>query len=333
MIFVGDIAIPYKSALNIDIPQELQSKRWFANLEGSLESGDTQALLQELVVFNSVPALRQFRNQIDLAGVALANNHITDTQALEQTTHLLDELDLQYVGANENLSTSGEPLLLDDNGTPIVLLNFRWEAIGCPIARKNRAGVNPLIRDRVIQQVKAAKMQHLRRKLVVFLHWNYELEKYPQPLDRGLSKNLIDHGADAVIGCHAHRPLGIETYKEKPIVYGLGNWLFPQGVFWSKKLKFPDFCNEQLAFEIDWLKCKYTCHWFHYNIETQHVAHRESISLEDDPCIKQLSCFNEIPINQYHRWFKKTDTIKKCYPFFAWKIPNCKSLRKSNGYN
>lgn len=46
--------------------------------------------------------------------------------------------------------------------------------------------------------------------VICFFHWNYELEKYPQPFDRQLAMDLIDMGVAAVIGCHAHRTQPIE---------------------------------------------------------------------------------------------------------------------------
>ena len=63
------------------------------------------------------------------------------------------------------------------------------------------------------------------RRIIAFMHWNTELELYPQPLDRELSHALIDLGVFAVIGCHAHRVQGYEIYKGHPIVYGLGNFI------------------------------------------------------------------------------------------------------------
>ena len=40
------------------------------------------------------------------------------------------------------------------------------------------------------------------------------------------SKALIDAGADGVIGAHSSRLQGMEFYKGKLIVYGLGNFLY-----------------------------------------------------------------------------------------------------------
>jgi poly-gamma-glutamate synthesis protein (capsule biosynthesis protein) len=41
-----------------------------------------------------------------------------------------------------------------------------------------------------------------------------------------LGKQLIDCGADAIIGHHPHVIQDIWRYKNKPIIYSLGNFLF-----------------------------------------------------------------------------------------------------------
>jgi poly-gamma-glutamate synthesis protein (capsule biosynthesis protein) len=38
---------------------------------------------------------------------------------------------------------------------------------------------------------------------------------------------MIDAGADAVIGAHPHVPQTVDWYRGKPIVYSLGNFVFP----------------------------------------------------------------------------------------------------------
>ena len=40
---------------------------------------------------------------------------------------------------------------------------------------------------------------------------------------------LIDAGADIIVGHSPHVPHGIEIYKGKPILYSLGNFIFPYG--------------------------------------------------------------------------------------------------------
>ena len=43
-----------------------------------------------------------------------------------------------------------------------------------------------------------------------------------------IAHELIDYGADVVIGSHPHVTQGIEMYDGKPIFYSLGNFIFDQ---------------------------------------------------------------------------------------------------------
>ena len=52
----------------------------------------------------------------------------------------------------------------------------------------------------------------------------------PQEYQRTLGRQLIDAGADLVIGSHPHVLQGIEYYQGKPIVYSLGNFIFGSSI-------------------------------------------------------------------------------------------------------
>jgi len=86
----------------------------------------------------------------------------------------------------------------------------------------------------------------------------------PFPYDRQLAHELIDAGAAAVIGCHSHRTAPVEMYKGKPIIYGLGNFLFENNVYFNGQLNFPEISEEEFAFEID-EEGTYRIHIFRYD--------------------------------------------------------------------
>ena len=62
--------------------------------------------------------------------------------------------------------------------------------------------------------------------LVIINHGGIEYMDAPLPEWRETYKKWIDWGADAVICCHPHVPQGWEYYKNKPIIYSLGNACF-----------------------------------------------------------------------------------------------------------
>ena len=58
------------------------------------------------------------------------------------------------------------------------------------------------------------------------VHWGIEREFYPTDSQKNMGKELIDLGADIVIGHHPHVIQGIEMYDGKPIIYSLANFSF-----------------------------------------------------------------------------------------------------------
>lgn len=72
---------------------------------------------------------------------------------------------------------------------------------------------------------------------IVVTSFHFGVEYIDQPTKRqvDLAHLAIDSGADIVIGHHPHWIQPIEIYKDKPIIYSLGNFVFDQE--WSQKTK------------------------------------------------------------------------------------------------
>ena len=62
----------------------------------------------------------------------------------------------------------------------------------------------------------------------VYLHWGEEYQTQPSPAQVRLAKELIDQGADAIVGHHPHVIQDIGWYQGVPIFYSLGNFIFDQ---------------------------------------------------------------------------------------------------------
>jgi poly-gamma-glutamate synthesis protein (capsule biosynthesis protein) len=65
--------------------------------------------------------------------------------------------------------------------------------------------------------------------VVVFLHWGVELAGCPTQVQRRIAHQLVDAGADVVIGSHAHRLLGAGRLGGAFVDYGLGNFAWYSG--------------------------------------------------------------------------------------------------------
>jgi poly-gamma-glutamate synthesis protein (capsule biosynthesis protein) len=62
--------------------------------------------------------------------------------------------------------------------------------------------------------------------VVVYLHWGKEQSTCPLPRQQEIADQLIQAGADVVVGSHAHRVLAGGRRHGALVDYGLGNFLF-----------------------------------------------------------------------------------------------------------
>ena len=155
--------------------------------------------------------------------VDLANNHIGDygARGLDDTMKYLDSAGIQYVGAGRDLEQARRPIIIEKEGEKIGFLAY---AGGTFAAKDNRAGFAPRSESYIMADVK-----NLRSRVdyvVVSFHWGAELAERPSQGQIRLAHNVIDAGADLVVGHHPHTLQGIERYKGGVIAYSLGNFVF-----------------------------------------------------------------------------------------------------------
>lgn len=311
MIFIGDIALPSINTINYKFPDFFLNKPVIANLEGSVVTNAEKYLTSNKVV-NDVNAISKICNEINVH-FSICNNHILDNNNFAETKGNCLNYNLSVFGGGVDKHEASKPLILEKEKT--IVFTFGWKIIECIYAKKNKAGINPMINSHVFSEIKSMKLKFPGYKLFVFFHWNYELEKYPMPSQRALSHKLIEMGVDLIVGAHPHRVQGFEIYKGIPIIYSLGNFLFAQNKYRKGRLKFPEFCNLEMAFEFV-SSGNHLCHFFEYKPITQSLCYLKTEKLLNSNMLKDLSEFNQVPINEYDIWFKKHRYHKKLIPVY-----------------
>src|SRR5215203_1077097 len=184
-------------------------------------------------------------DQAGVDGVTLGNNHILDagTTGLNETMRHLDDAGIAHAGAGMDLAQARKPMIFDVGGTKIGVLSY----MGVPNydwawATKSAPGTAPLLQNLMEEDIK-----RLRPKVdlvVVSPHWGKEYIATPEQFQVEFAHAAIDAGADLLIGGHAHWPKGIEVYKDKPIFYGVGNFLLDQS--WSEETSTAIFAETTL---------------------------------------------------------------------------------------
>lgn len=194
------------------------------NLEGAFsrrrkalfKAGPTILLEEEYFA----PLARHFNVAI------LANNHSMDfgKEGLETTISLCRKNGIDTVGAGMNLYEAFSPL--DIGGCRII--SVAENEFGA--AYENQAGIATV--DRPLELFKKIKEgQAAGLFVVVVAHGGTEKISIPPPYLRDRYKLWIEFGADAVVGNHPHVVQGFELYRDKPIFYSLGNFVFLNNEF------------------------------------------------------------------------------------------------------
>lgn len=154
----------------------------------------------------------------------LANNHSFDhgVSGLTDTIQTIRSEGLGVIGAGANIEEAKAPFVTTVGGQRIVIYSMAEREYS--IADETNPGANPLD---LINFVEAIQLYKQGGVFVVLLHGGTE-SSYPTPEMMRRCRFMVDMGADAVICSHPHRPLPWETYREKPIVYGMGNFVFEE---------------------------------------------------------------------------------------------------------
>lgn len=183
----------------------------------------------------------------------LANNHILDQgeECCIETKELLNKEGLEVVGVGQNLAEASKILYKSIKGKTIAVINCCEHEFS--IAKDNAAGANPLNPIYQYQQIQEAKSK--ADYVLIIVHGGHEHFQLPSIRMQETYRFFIDVGADAVINHHQHCYSGYETYKGRPIFYGLGNLLFDhqtqRNTMWNEGyMVVIDFSEKEITFNI-----------------------------------------------------------------------------------
>ncbi|MBY0473204.1 CapA family protein [Patescibacteria group bacterium] len=144
--------------------------------------------------------------------VNLGNNHILDfgSAGTISTMELLSEAGVQYFGDPLTHSVARK----DVGGVSLSFINY------------NEFVAHAQAASTTLSQVRAEAAAG--RLPVVYTHWGVEYATSTPGYIVTLAHQFVDAGAVAVIGSHPHVVGESELYKDAPIYYSLGNFIFDQ---------------------------------------------------------------------------------------------------------
>lgn len=190
----------------------------FANLEGPITENRSHS---EGSAFGSAanyqftfdPVVSDLLVDHNVCAVNLGNNHIGNfgDAGIRSTKSILREKGIIFVG-DTGVADEKRYDVIERNGVRIGVVNINQFV----------PGAHEHVREDL------AAIQAFSDFIVVYTHWGVEYAQRSREMERTLAHELIDAGADVIIGSHPHVTQETEEYKGKKIYYSLGNFVFDQ---------------------------------------------------------------------------------------------------------
>lgn len=179
------------------------------NLEGTLT--DSKDHLNKTYYFSGSPDYARILPASSIEAANLANNHTGDygVRGYEDTLRNLYEVNVSAVDEGMPM-----PMTVGEKRMNVIFLSA--SCVGKDYYED--------IREDLLAAVRRSKDEDT--VVVVSLHWGTEGADTPSDRQITAAHELVNAGADLIVGHHSHVMQGIELYNGRYIAYSLGNFAF-----------------------------------------------------------------------------------------------------------
>lgn len=316
----GDIAIPDENTLkNVeDFLSEnkeiFQGTSLIVNLEGLITEEDHLSA-DTPVLFNIPGVIKTFKKYSNLICACLANNHTLDLPySIDSTIECLRQYKVRYCGIKYKGKNFSDIEIQKDDIT-IRVFNYCWHQLLVyqQNPAKNGLEVSVIHHNELKNKLKKSKNEIKNVFNIVYFHWNMDMEVLPFPEHCIFARDLIDNGADLIIGSHSHCIQPFEIYKSKGIFYNIGNFVIPDNVFANGRLFYPDWSKFGYIVELNTETMALQVHKLQYFNKNDGIQIKYIESLE----VNESYINHHFPyFNHYNSYFKLNRRKNKLIPVY-----------------
>lgn len=181
--------------------------------------------------FRAEPSYVSYLHDLGVDIVSLANNHAYDygEEAFLDTMSTLKSAGIPYVGAGTDEQEAMSPVYYIINDMKIAFVSAtQIEKAEYPDTKGAEVNTPGVFRcwdgEKLLQAVKRAKENS--DFVIVYVHWGTENEEETDWAQDKQAPELVEAGADIIIGSHPHILQKIDVINGVPVVYSLGNFWF-----------------------------------------------------------------------------------------------------------
>ncbi|MFF4236226.1 CapA family protein [Actinomadura geliboluensis] len=200
------------------------------NLETAITTGGTPAPGKQYAFRAPATAFKALKAAgVDV--VSMANNHGMDFMdgGLRDSLAAIKRTGFPVVGIGKDEDDAFKPYRVTVKGNKLAVVGATQvlddNLIQAWTATDTKGGLASAKNvPRMVQAVKEARKGS--DVVIVHLHWGAELQPCPLPRQKELAQQLVEAGADIIVGGHAHIPLGGGYMDNAYVHYGMGNFVF-----------------------------------------------------------------------------------------------------------
>ncbi len=182
--------------------------------------------------FRADPSSASLLNDMGVDVVTIANNHTYDygEAALLDTLTALDNVGVSRIGAGVNVDEASHPVYyISQSGLKVAIIAAtEIERLDNPDTRGATESSPGVFRcldiTRLQNRIREAKEEGAF--VIVCIHWGTENQEEIDWWQQKQGPEIVEAGADLIVGGHPHILQKIGYIGSVPVVYSLGNYLF-----------------------------------------------------------------------------------------------------------
>lgn len=232
ILITGDYCPINRADINSSLPDEILDsgfKKLLKDADLRITNLECPLTMHKTSISKTGPALKsdpeniRFLKDNGFNLVTLANNHIMDfgSEGLKDTLAVLRENNIMYVGAGK-VEEEIDIIYNETEDLTVAIINVcenEWST-----EEREGYSANGYSEIGMFYAIKNAKIK--TDKVIVIHHGGHEMYNLPSPRLKRALRFFVDCGADAVVNHHTHCIGGNEIYRDAPILYSLGNFIF-----------------------------------------------------------------------------------------------------------
>ncbi|WP_299257151.1 CapA family protein [uncultured Aquimarina sp.] len=213
-------------------------------------------------IFRAEPSWLMSLKDHGITHLNMANNHSMDQgrKGLVDTNRNILDTGLTPLGYGKDTKQACQPQLIATTPRNVYVFSSLQVPSENWMFLEDKPCVCEDSFETISYKIKKLKSKEPNSVVIVQLHWGAEHTRVPLTYQKQQAYLLIDSGADGIIGHHPHTIQTVELYKQKPIYYSIGNFIFDQnkpinskGLLVQLKVSKKDITFNQLEFIIE--KC------------------------------------------------------------------------------